>query len=205
MLIGRMRVPEVVLETQRTAPWGAVMRQGWFQAQPHQGERPLNIFATDPDPCACAIALDNKRVIKPITECGQMLCTAVQLHGATDHRLWKLAWAHHPMVLWASRTQGNWHWLFAHANALVKEYEYRYGSKHKHAGGLMLPIVWQHRAILPTGGLQPHQNGAVNKERNLDFRDVSNVYQAYQLYLSARWRLDVRSPIWTPRQPPLWA
>lgn len=158
----------------------------------------MNIFATDPDPVACAQFLDNQRLVKMILESCQILSTALDGHGLRPDGFPRPTHAHHPCVIWASEGRVNSQWLYAHAWAMDVERRRRFGSiqVHKtldqcHRLGIerkirRLPMLWT-----------PHVNCARNGGLGIDFTWMADTHAAYRRYLKARWALQERAPSWT--------
>lgn len=157
----------------------------------------MNIFATSDDPMACAMALDDKRVIKMVLETAQMLCTVLHLRGIEvpyrpTHSTNKLVeWAKEPAHLY---------WLLRHGFALDAEYSHRFGKRH--ASGVVIDSL---RQYIERTKDQPetYVNAARHGSLGIDFSDRP-VHAAYRRYLNARWPGDKRKPVWTNRQPPRW-
>jgi hypothetical protein len=100
----------------------------------------MNIFVLDKMPHKSAEYLDDKRVVKMITETAQMLSTAFYQKLApkkyamlitTDKRIYKPAYYNHPCTVWTRESYTNWMWLKTYGIYLYKEYKARYGKIHK--------------------------------------------------------------------------
>lgn len=152
----------------------------------------MNIFVTSDNPVDCAEFLDNKRVIKMATETAQLLSTALNLAGGKG--CYKTTHPNHPCSVWARETQTNWLWLFIHGLALCYEYTRRYDKEHKCQQ--LISDMFSQVSILPPGDLTPFVNCTTNKEHKIDYRHISDVHMAYQLYLNDRWDTDKREPTW---------
>jgi hypothetical protein len=169
----------------------------------------LNLFVTDEDPAEAARGLDDKRVVKLILECAQMLSVAVSSRGAPledtffgDGRVMRPTHANHPVTKWVGLTQKNWIWTFTHAVALAGTYERAYNRQHsclENLGYFVEHRLWQR---VPPGPLTPFQNSARNGV--VDFSWIEPTTEAYRQYLMARWRTDKRPVTFRNRVPPEW-
>jgi Pyrimidine dimer DNA glycosylase len=112
----------------------------------------MNIFFIDEDPTKAAQALCDKHVVKMILESAQLLSTAhrvldgrqVQvvsdtgrrskawvLDDAREDKIYKATHVNHPSAVWCRQSLENYGWLVSHLYAMLEEYTYRYGKKHK--------------------------------------------------------------------------
>lgn len=182
----------------------------------------MNIFASDIDPRISAINLDDKRVIKMILESAQMLCTALNEHGALDKvkigetktgkskydyyfkntsiKAYKPTHTNHPSNIWCRENRMNYGWLLMHMKALADEYEYRMGRKH--ASLYMYDELVKGAQHIPNGNLTPIANCAARQDMGINYKHIKNVQQAYKLYLVDRWATDKLTPKWTKRKRP---
>jgi len=90
----------------------------------------MNIFVLDLDIDTCARYHCDQHVVKMILESVQIACTALNEKGfqtpyRSTHRK-------HPCVLWAGRSFANLQWLLKLAEALNREYQYRYRTLENH-------------------------------------------------------------------------
>ncbi len=90
----------------------------------------MNIFAVDKDPVLAAKSLPDKLVVKMPLETAQILSTALIEHDCESKTIYKATHSHHPCVVWAGYTKGNFDWLVKHGLALCDEYFARYGKVH---------------------------------------------------------------------------
>lgn len=164
----------------------------------------MNIFITSPDPIQCAVALDDRRVIKMALESTQMLSTVIHIHhGSHRQEVYRPTHAHHPCTVWTAQNRSNAEWLYAHMVALQEEYRYRFGKIHKTT--TLLDVI--HESLtecLPEGEFSTPPNCTVSSALGVDFSDISDVYEAYRRYLKAKWQHDKLPPKWSKRQPPKW-
>jgi hypothetical protein len=91
----------------------------------------MNIFVLDTDIETCAHYHCDRHVNKMILESVQILCTVLNGRGlATPYRSTHVK---HPCVKWVDRSYDNFLWLADLADALNREYRYRYGKDRDHA------------------------------------------------------------------------
>ena len=155
----------------------------------------MNIFCTSDCPVESAKYLDDKRVRKMLLESGQLLSTAMRVHGYSGDEVYKIAYKNHPSNIWTRATQGNYKWLLEHFRALCDEYTRRFGKTH--ASSALLPAFERGVSLIPVGERMPFSNNARNLTKGVDFTHETNVTLAYQLYLSERWESDKREPKWS--------
>ena len=173
----------------------------------------MNIFVSSECPVECAKFLDTKRVIKMVVETGQILSTAIvysknpeyfidnspknkslRSMSAVNLGIYKPTHVNHPCSVWVRQTKGNFDWLYAHFEALIAEYTLRTGNSHKTAQ--IKDLIAQNRHHLPDGPLKPFVNCAANDSKGISYKNVSNVFLAYKLYLNDRWDTDAKPPKW---------
>jgi hypothetical protein len=163
----------------------------------------MNIFVTNKCPKLSAQALDNKRVVKMVLETAQLLSTAIFINsGTTYDNIYKPTHVKHPCTLWAALNQANWGWLFEHFMALCEEYNYRYNKTH--ASQDILPYLLKHQTCIKRGAITAFANCTKSEIIQVDFKHVTNTYEAYKRYLLAKWSYDKLPPKWINREPPLW-
>lgn len=166
----------------------------------------MNLFVTSPNHYECAIALDDKRLNKMCVETAQILSTALWHRGIIDVNLYKPVMIHHPIVLWAKEKDENLWFTYLNFCSLFTEYFHRFNKKHATSKNCFLFYQLVYKS-LEKEDLVKHLdfcNCARNTSLNLDFTNVSDVFQAYRMYLNARWKTDKREPKWTNRTPPAW-
>jgi len=112
----------------------------------------MNIFFIDRDPVQAAKWMVDKHVVKMILESAQLLSTAHRVIDGemvmgtsasgrrakrwllSDHReeiMYMATHVNHPSAVWCRASVQNYLWLVEHLYALLNEYTYRYGKKHK--------------------------------------------------------------------------
>lgn len=62
--------------------------------------------------------------------------TIWKLHDSRDSVLYGATHINHPSAIWCRTSVENYNWLVEHLFALMDEYTYRYGKKHKCAGDI---------------------------------------------------------------------
>ena len=90
----------------------------------------MNIFILDADTQKSAQYHCDKHVVKMILEYAQIMSTVQYLQGVKNSVLYKPTHAHHPAVLWASKSVANYQYLYNLWLALCQEYTKRYGKQH---------------------------------------------------------------------------
>lgn len=157
----------------------------------------MNIFVTDPCPRQCAKYLDDKRVIKLISESVQMLVTALRANGVDQSELpCKPSHQQHPVNIWVRSSRSNYNWLLEHTKALLAEKLKRYPDNKQHVYATAIPVLEKYAAVLGDIGLTKFANCAANKMLGIDYKHVSDVHTAYQMYLSDRWEHDAKPATW---------
>lgn len=119
----------------------------------------MNIFYVSTNPIEAAQSLCDKHVVKMILESAQLLSTAHRIldhftittytpEGKTrqkteyvlpdkrQHVLYSVTHKNHPCAIWCRSSRENYLWLLYHFAALLNEYEFRYGKKHKCSGDI---------------------------------------------------------------------
>jgi hypothetical protein len=120
----------------------------------------MNIFYLDRDPVQAAQWMVDKHVVKMILESAQLLSTAhrildgqeyidassgrrIKRWALLDDRepvVYKATHINHPSAVWCRQSVENYNWLVDHFHALMQEYTYRYGKRHKCGGDLAYKI-----------------------------------------------------------------
>ena len=89
----------------------------------------MNIFYLDNDLEKSARYHVDRHVVKMLLEYAQLLSTT---HWVTGSEGWyKKTHVNHPSAVWARQSRENYLWLCCLGLEVAKEYEYRYGRKHK--------------------------------------------------------------------------
>lgn len=87
----------------------------------------MNIFVLDTSYDYAAMYQCDKHVVKMVLESTQLLSNAYPV----DKAPYKRTHYNHPCSVWTRECYENWIWLLFHADALSKEYTFRYGRQHK--------------------------------------------------------------------------
>jgi len=154
----------------------------------------VNIFFTSADPIECALALDDKRLVKMPVESVQMLSSAIARHGGTP--VYRVAWTKHPCTIWSGDSRDNFEWHLEHLKAMNEEFKLRYGKDHGSFTAGYEALKAQTDRIISVG-LTPFPNCSL-------FKDEQDVHKAYRLGFHEKWKNDKRAPRWTNRTPPAW-
>jgi len=151
----------------------------------------MNIFVLSKDPCEAAKMQCDKHVVKMILESTQLLSTALWLNN--EHGPYKPTHVRHPCTLWTAKSLSNWLWLHTHAQALSKEYTFRYAKIHacdKIISNMTKPTTINDLGLTPWAQAMP-------KQYKND--DVVKAYRTYyikdKVHLAA-WRRNRPPPIW---------
>lgn len=91
----------------------------------------MNIFVLDLDPVVAASYLCDKHVNKMTLECGQLLSTALSLHGIKPEGIYQPYQPSNRFPKWASLSRENFNWLVFHGLAIAEQYTARYRKVHK--------------------------------------------------------------------------
>ena len=112
----------------------------------------MNRFILETHPATAAMYHCDKHVVKMILEESQMLSTAhrildgVEVAGKSktgrnvkrwkleddrDNSLYQATHVNHPCTQWSMQTINNYNWSVCLLEALLNEYTYRYGKRHK--------------------------------------------------------------------------
>lgn len=163
----------------------------------------MNIFATSPDPVACAAALADRHVVKMTVETAQILSTVLHLRGEATAGLYQPTHPNHPTVRWAAATREALGWTLDHGLALLNEYHWRYpkpAGAPAHKSSTVYDIL---TGLIAGGAGQPASFVFVGPE----MFGGADVHLAYRDYLGAKyveWTLRGLDPRWTDRELPAW-
>ena len=153
----------------------------------------MNIFATSKCPVESAGYLDDKRVIKMVSESAQMLCHVVGFYGHESYGLPVSQW-NHPVVKWLDEDISNQSWLYRHFIALLDQFALRRGKLHdaEKLRNILHPFFNAHGSSEPSS----FKNCAANESKGVSFKHEKDVHLAYRLYLNERWKTDKIQPKW---------
>lgn len=155
----------------------------------------MNIFAVSYNTKECAVALDDKRLVKMVLETAQMLSTAMYAHSVSGP--YKPTHKNHPCTIWVGASQGNYQWTISLFTELLQEYTYRYNRQHKCRELYGIFDAFSKYTLTDGGGRTDFANCTIYKE-------ISDPINAYRKYLIYKWDNDKRAPKWTNREPPDW-
>ena len=152
----------------------------------------MNIFMTSPDPSACAVVMDDRRLIKMVLETAQLLSSAYRLQGLGDNWAYKVTHQNHPCAVWCRDSKANLLWLCAHGIELANEYAYRYGKRHKSLDVILQARTSADLLSYPETGYRFDCSGQA----------VGNVFDNYRACMLAKWDDDGLLARWTKRERP---
>lgn len=171
----------------------------------------MNIFFVHANPVVAAQSLCDKHISKMILESGQMLCSALRRHGATDSIMpltltsgkpWRGGFPNHPSTLWTGDTRSNYAWLISHAMELCNQFNIRFGKTHGCLPAIQTFASFTH--YIPDGSLTPFAR-AVSASVYPDLGDTilwPDTVLAYQEFyrrdkrLFAKWDRGSPAPSW---------
>lgn len=155
----------------------------------------MNIFVTSPDPVECALALDDKRLVKMVLETAQIMSAVCDRHRCWNKYMYRVTHRNHPCTLWAGDTSENFWWLYRHGKALSEEYSYRYLRIHQSSR-----VIFNCRNVYLFSPIAGEPTPFVNCT---NFKELP-VHRAYKQALNEKWRNDKRPPTWKGREQPHW-
>ena len=172
----------------------------------------MNIFATNADPTASAIALADQHVIKMCCETAQVLSTALHLRGENMPGLYKPTHRKHPCVVWAAADIANFAWLVEHGRALCAEYTRRFSKTRPgcapktHASGAIIERAASVLNHYPKPGA-PVTLALAMPDAFKVVAETDGPHVAYQRYLCWKYRMwagEGKPGRWTRAVPPSW-
>ena len=89
----------------------------------------MNIFYIHTDPIESARQLADDHICKMQIESAQMCCTAHWESGSEAP--YKRAHKNHPSTIWTRQSIQHYNWLVEHGLEICREFELRYGKRHK--------------------------------------------------------------------------
>lgn len=157
----------------------------------------MNIFITSPNVKECATMLDDRRLVKMVTETAQMLSAALARHNAKP--FYKTTHANHPCTKWVGDTRANFFWTIFLLQELNQEYVRRYNKTVSHlAYAKAYDACISQVCKIPDGKLTPFPNCSL-------FKDEQNVFEAYKKTMIVKWSEFKCPPRWTQTIKPRWA
>lgn len=151
----------------------------------------MNIFYTHTNPNKCARYLDDKRLNKMLIESVQIWSTVKILKGADAP--YKKTHEHHPIVKNILNSRANYYFLDSLIWAYASQYYIRFKKHHK---SFILFKQYDLELIYNTYDKLNLLNCAKNTSLGIDYTDIPDINEAYQLYLVHRWMTDKRKPKW---------
>ena len=167
----------------------------------------MNLFITDPCPIQAARNMDDGRIVNHCREGAQIITTALAIADGQypfprlsphPEAAPKPSHLHHPVPHWVAATTGNYKWTLDHLEEIFKEYSKRYNKIHIY--NHLIEQYTDAMDFIVEGPLQDFQNSAANKQKKIDFTNISPTVQAYRQYMMARWATDSRIPRWNKRE-----
>lgn len=167
----------------------------------------MNVFM----PCATiedsVRALDDKRLIKQILECKQILEANERVLNGEQ----KVGYANHPVVK-HYRDLGlvGMYFLVCYATRCCNEYRFRFRALHDFARDLVQPyIIMRYRLMeeAPNGGGYPpiiYAEGSINSPDCIRETNNEKVFELFKQKLIKKWDNDKYPPKWTNREKPSW-
>lgn len=162
----------------------------------------MNIFMSSECPIESANNLDSKRINKMLLESCQMLSTAVNECGGKAP--YKSTHKNHPSNVWVRQAKKNYSWLWSHAQQLTHIYTLETGKTHKCESILLELAKPEHYILIPDNDAEMTAlpNCAANQSKGISFKHITDTFEAYRLYLVARWNTDTLKPKWKNRPTP---
>jgi len=167
----------------------------------------MNLFMLDYNIAKSAKCLDDRRLNKMVTETAQLMCAGIASFKIKPAPPYKITHANHPLTVWTTTNKNNLVYLAYYIDRLNQEYDVRKSHNRQHmAYTKLLP----HIETLKRFSIDPDMtfvNCAAHAEYGLNFKHMEDVEQAYRLYITQRWRIEIEGgykPIFTNRLPPEW-
>ena len=176
----------------------------------------MNIFYISEDPVQAAQWMFDKHVVKMILESAQLLSTAHRLldgeqimgksktgrnakrwklHDSRETVVYQATHINHPSAVWCRASVENYNWLADHLHALLQEYTYRYGKKHKVEGDLAYMLM------SPPKNLQEYDMTTMPSAMADEYKISDDPIVNYRNYYKLG---KARMHSWKNRQPPEW-
>lgn len=152
----------------------------------------MNVFYTSHCPIEAAENLAYRHVTKMIVEGCQVLSTAHHILGTSLEvsSIYKSTHKNHPSAVWARASRDHYDWLWMHTKRLCEIYTSVRGRVH--ASESVLDLLLSYPTAIPSKGfVEPPK--CVDDE----FKNMSDVCEAYQLYLKKKYQE------WVDRDKPL--
>lgn len=151
----------------------------------------MNIFVLDLSPTLAAQYQCDKHVVKMVLESTQLLSNAYP-DGMGPYRRTHM---NHPCSLWARECFENWMWLAFHADALCKEYTFRYKKLHK-CHTIVGNMILNPPFIQAIGNKTPFVQAMPEEYKNADPVVAYRNYYMGAKYTIAKWDKGREKPHW---------
>lgn len=153
----------------------------------------MNIFLPyEDDVIASVQALDDKRLIKQISECYQLLYNAIAERAGYEVKGYK----NHPIYVHYKDSIG---FLIFYGGICCYEYRWRFGKEHKYhyvfGSRLILKDHPQRDELLDPKFVPFYMEGSKGQPNYI--RTTENVSELFQRKLIKKWQNDKRPPKWT--------
>lgn len=157
----------------------------------------MNIFFLDVEPRLAALYHNDVHVIKMILESAQLLSTAHQHwnNGDISTELYRPTHIHHPCTQWLMESTENYRWLYELFVELEKQYEQRFGKKHK-SYVLLRDLLISPPAELPEIGMTPVRMAMPDQYKQDDPVEAYREYYRKEKAHLASWRQPATIPPW---------
>lgn len=163
----------------------------------------MNIFLTDPDPTVCAVALDNRRLVKMVLETAQLLSSACIMLKIDTQGVYKNTHYNHPCAVFARKSFPNFKWLVEHGLALSQEFERRFCKVH--ASEEIIMLCYRSMCDAVEGkGLTSGWDGPLDFSFNCSGFNTGDLFEDYRLCMRRKWDTDTVQPTWYCRGAPSW-
>lgn len=156
----------------------------------------MNIFIVSAEPRDCAQMLDDRRLVKMVTETAQMLSAALARNGGKP--FYRTTHANHPCTKWVGDTRENFTWTILLLSELNREYVRRYKKSVNHlAYEKAFTTCIDQIDRIKDGPLTPFPNCSM-------FKEEKNVFVAYKKTMIVKWNQFKLPPRWTGVTKPSW-
>lgn len=115
----------------------------------------MQLFRLYPDRERNARAYPDRYTYNQLRESGQILCTAIELHGGDTP--YGATHENHPIVQWVTRSLDNWYECYRVTEAVWREYQRRYESEEHKSWAVIKRVIEEAERVIPECGadLQP--------------------------------------------------
>ena len=162
----------------------------------------MNVFM----PCATiedsVRALDDKRLIKQILECKQIIDINIRVVGSNEKvcNTEFIGYERHPVVQHYREEPYGMDFLFIYGKACCDEFEYRF--EHEHALWKYFDLFHSSFGYCRTKYM--YAEGSKNSPDCIRETDNEKVFELFKQKLIKKWDNDKYPPRWTNREKPSW-